>query len=101
MSEKDLTAGVLADLAQDIKDQCANADPGVVVVAGALLLLAQAQLRTAGAVRMLGSGDAETSGRGAIEDLTAHLGEKTGEIADALRDGLGEIAEAIRAHGAR
>ena len=97
-----MTAGDLADVAQDIRDRCAHyADPGSVVVAGALLLLAQAQLRIAGEVRMLGSGDAETSGRGAIEDLTAHLGEKTGEIADALRDGLGEIAEAIRAHGAR
>jgi len=95
-----LTAVDLISVAEDIADRCAGADPSSTVVAGALLLLAQAQLRTAGEVRMLGGGDAETS-RGAIEDLTAHLGDKTGEIADALRDGLGEIAEAIRSHGAR
>lgn len=70
-----MTAADLADLAQDIRDRCGDADPGAILVAAALLILAQAQDRTASQLKWLGTGDAATT-MGAIEALTVHLGEK-------------------------
>lgn len=68
---------------QQIEEK-APRDPGF-AIAYALLLLAQAQERTASAVRALGNGDAATS-MGAIEALGMHLGEKLDSLDNAARD---------------
>jgi len=88
-----MTAADLADLAQDIRDRCSDADPGAILVAAALLILAQAQDRTVNQLKWPGNGDAAST-MGAIEHLATHLGEKISALADAVEAAGERIADA-------
>lgn len=78
------------DVAADFLQRARNGS-GVFAIAYAVLVLAEAQDRTARGLRALGTGNA-ASDMGAIEFLAAHVGEKLGELAtaiEALGDRLG------------
>ena len=70
---------------------------GAFAIAYAVLVLAEAQDRTASGLRALGTGDAAAT-MGALEFHATHVGEKLGALAgavEALGERLGEAVDSI------